>query len=295
MAEYRDKNKGRSPLFFFDPTTENPASGFLRIEEELRLAITLGQFKLFYQPQFNFYGEILAVEALLRWQHPKHGLISPDEFIAIAEHSGLILPIGLWVLETACDQIDRWQSDPFLSRLNVSINVSPGQFNDHGFVEKFTRVIESKGVNASQLKFEITESLVHEPALMRDKMEAIRKLGVKFSLDDFGTGYSSLESLIKLPIDQIKIDRSFVREMLSNGPVSIVVKTIISMANELGMEVVAEGVETETEKNFLHSIGCSLYQGYLSSHPISSEEFEEICKDNDLPAAYKNLTKRFSA
>ena len=279
MAMYRAKREGRNSLCFFDPTMKKAASDYLHLEQELAQAIALDQLHLFYQPQFNYQGEILGVEALLRWQHHERGLIEPENFITMAEDSGLILPIGLWVLGKACHQICQWQSDPLLSRLQVAINVSPRQFKDQHFVANVTRIIQASGANASQLKIELTESMLYEVEMMREKMEKIRQLGVKFSLDDFGTGYSSLASLIKLPLDQIKIDRSFVNNMLSNDGDSVVVRTIISMANNLGVEVIAEGLETEVEKDFLNARGCSLYQGYLLSPPLPCEALERLIRN----------------
>jgi diguanylate cyclase (GGDEF)-like protein/PAS domain S-box-containing protein len=278
MAMYQAKREGRNSLCFFDPVMKKAASDYLHLEQELAQAIALDQLQLFYQPQFNYQGEILGAEALLRWQHPERGLVEPNEFITMAEDSGLILPIGLWVLEKACHQISLWQSDPLLARLQVAINVSPRQFRDQHFVTNVIRIIRASGANAAQLKIELTESMLYEVEVMRDKMAAVRELGVKFSLDDFGTGYSSLASLIKLPLDQIKIDRSFVSNMLSNDGDSVVVRTIISMANNLGVEVIAEGLETETEKDFLNARGCSLYQGYLLSPPLPSEAFEALIR-----------------
>ena len=220
----------------------------------------------------------MGVEALLRWQHPVRGLVVPDDFIPLAEESGLILPIGLWVLESACRQINQWQSDPMLALLQVAINVSPRQFKDQNFVANVTTIIANSGVKASQLKFELTESMIHDVEVIRDKMENIRQLGVQFSLDDFGTGYSSLVSLIKLPLEQLKIDRSFISNMLSNDGDRIVVRTIISMASNLGIEVIAEGLETESERYFLNSLGCSLYQGYLLSPPLPCDAAVDLIK-----------------
>jgi len=278
MAMYRAKRQGRNSLCFFDPAMKKAASDYLHLEQELGHAIELGQLQLFYQPQFNYQGHIVGVEALLRWQHPVRGLVVPDDFIPLAEESGLILPIGLWVLESACRQINQWQSDPMLARLQVAINVSPRQFKDQNFVANVTAIIADSGVKASQLKFELTESMIHDVEVIRDKMENIRQLGVQFSLDDFGTGYSSLVSLIKLPLEQLKIDRSFISNMLSNDGDRIVVRTIISMASNLGIEVIAEGLETESERYFLNSLGCSLYQGYLLSPPLPCDAAVDLIK-----------------
>lgn len=282
MAMYRAKREGRNSLCFFDPAMKKAAAEYLHLEQELGRAIELGQLQLFYQPQFNYQGEIRAAEALLRWRHPERGLILPDDFISLAEDSGLILPIGFWVLEKACEQINQWQSDPLLSSLQIAINVSSRQFKDQNFVPSVIRIIEKSGVNASLLKIELTESMMHDLDEVRGKMEKIRQLGVKFSLDDFGTGYSSLASLIKLPLEQLKIDRSFVNNMLSNSGDGVVVKTIISMAKNLGVEVIAEGLETESEKDFLHDLGCSLYQGFLMSPPLPCEVFVGLMRDRDM-------------
>ena len=278
MAMYQAKREGRNALCFFDPAMKKSAAEYLQLEQELGRAIGLSQLELFYQPQFNYQGEILAVEALLRWHHPERGLVLPDDFIAMAEDSGLILPIGFWVLEQACMQIKQWQSDPLLSKLQVAINVSSRQFKDQHFVPNVIRIIEVSGGDASRLKIELTESMMHDLDDMRSKMEKIRQFGVSFSLDDFGTGYSSLASLIKLPLEQLKIDRSFVNHMLSNKGDTIVVKTIISMAKNLGVQVIAEGLETEDEKDFLNSLGCSLYQGYLLSPALPCKQLEELIR-----------------
>ncbi len=278
MAMYQAKREGRNALCFFDPAMKKSAADYLQLEQALGKALESGQLELFYQPQFNYQGEILAVEALLRWRHPQRGLVLPDEFIAMAEDSGLILPIGLWVLETACAQINHWQSDPFLSGLQIAINVSSRQFRDPNFVTNVARILEASGANASRLKIELTESTMHDLDDMRFKMEEIRQTGIAFSLDDFGTGYSSLASLIKLPLAQLKIDRSFVNHMLANKGDTIVVKTIISMAKNLDMQVIAEGLETEDEKNFLNSLGCSLYQGFLLSPALPGKQVEELIK-----------------
>ncbi len=289
MAMYQAKREGRNSLCFFDPDMKKAAAEYIHLEQELSRAIELNQLRMFYQPQFNYQGEILAVEALLRWQHPERGLILPDDFIPLAEDSGLILPIGLWVLHQACEQINRWRSDPLLSRLHIAINVSSRQFKAQSFVGDVIRIIEKSNVNASKLKIELTESMMHDLDDVREKMEKIRQLDVKFSLDDFGTGYSSLASLIKLPLQQLKIDRSFVNNMLSNDGDSIVVRTIISMAKNLGVEVIAEGLETEGEKDFLNALGCSLYQGYLLSPPLPLEVLEDLIGGRSIPDGQEHL------
>lgn len=276
MAMYQAKREGRNSVCFFDPAMKKAANEYILLEQSLSRAIEKNQLRLFYQPQFNYKCEILAVEALLRWENPERGLLSADEFIPLAEESGLILPIGLWVLQKACDQINIWRNYPSLSNLKISINVSSRQFKEKNFVSDVIRILKSSGVDASKLKLELTESMMHDLDDVREKMETVREFGVEFSLDDFGTGFSSLASLIKLPLQQLKIDRSFVKNMLSSRGDAIIVKTIISMAKNLGVEVIAEGLETECEKDFLNSLGCSLYQGFLLSPPLPIESFERL-------------------
>ncbi len=191
----------------------------------------------------------------------------------MAEESGLILPIGLWVLGEACRQIKSWESEPAMKDIQIAINVSAGQFKQPDFVDEVIKVIAGSDINASRIKLELTESMMHNIDETRVKMEKIRELGIRFSLDDFGTGYSSLSSLTRLPLEQLKIDRSFVDNMLSRTEDQIVVKTIIAMAHSLGLQVIAEGLETEAQRNFLHDQGCSLYQGYLFSPALPADKF----------------------
>lgn len=278
MAMYQAKKDGRNSLCFFDPSLKATAEAYAVLEQELVRAIELNQLELFYQPQFDFHEKVLSVEALLRWHHPHRGLVVPNEFIPIAEESGLIVPIGFWALQSACNQIKRWQSDTVLCKLVVSVNVSPRQFKDPDFFAKVSHAIESSGVNPSSLKIELTERVMHDVEHVGITMGKLRELGIKFSLDDFGTGYSSLTSLIKLPLDQLKIDRSFVKNMLSNPADEIVVKTIVGMACSLGLDVIAEGVETQEEKIFLNKHGCSRYQGHLLCPPLSCGDFQNFAR-----------------
>ncbi len=282
MAMYRAKKEGGNSLSFFDPAMKAAAAAYITLEQELRQVIDLNQLELFFQPQFDFQGKILSAEALLRWNHPARGLLGPDEFIAIAEDSGLIIPIGLWVLKRACEQIKQWESGVPFSTLQLAINVSVRQFRDQDFFRKITQVITEIGIDPSRLKLELTESMMHNIDEVRPQMEKIRELGVRFSLDDFGTGYSSLASLIQLPLEQLKIDRSFIANMLSRSGDGIIVKTIIAMAQSLGMDVIAEGLETEPEKEFLRLHGCSIYQGYLLSPPLPRALFEDLVRRNYL-------------
>jgi diguanylate cyclase (GGDEF)-like protein len=273
MAMYQAKRRGRNSLCIFDPAMKEAISAHSNLEQELGQATWRNELELFFQPQCDFDGRIVSAEALLRWRHPTRGLIGPKDFISIAEESGLILPIGLWVLIEACRQIRLWDSDAIMKDIQIAINVSAAQFKQADFVDEVIRVIFESGINPAQLKFERTESMMHRIDETRAKMEKIRELGVQFSLDDFGTGYSSLSTLIQLPLEQLKIDQSFVSKMLSKPGDQIVVKTIIGMAHSLGLEVIAEGLETEDQKDFLHLHGCSLYQGYLFSPALPADKF----------------------
>jgi EAL domain-containing protein (putative c-di-GMP-specific phosphodiesterase class I) len=226
-------------------------------------------------------GQIIAAEVLLRWQHPEHGLISPLEFIPLAEETGLIVSIGLWVLDTACAQLKVWESDINTRSLKLAVNVSPRQFREANFVDQVQEAVLRNKINPDRLELEFTESLVLDN--VDDtiaKMLALSKIGVRFSMDDFGTGYSSLSYLTRLPLDKLKIDQSFVRNIIVSEHDAIVVQTIIGMANSLGMEVVAEGVETEEQREFLQRNGCPVCQGYLFGKPVPIEEFEVLLKQS---------------
>ncbi len=279
MAMYKAKSEGKNALRFFDPLLKESISNYSILEQDLRRAVELDQLELYFQPQFDCKGHILSAEALLRWHHPVRGLLKPGEFIDIAEKSGLIVPIGLWVMQNACAQLKRWESDLQLCGLIISINVSGRQFQEPDFLPKTLEVIESSLINPSLMQIELTESMMHNIEASRTKMEKIRELGVRFSLDDFGTGFSSLTNLSKLPVAQLKIDISFIKNMLSIPNDRVIVTTIIAMASGLHMEVVAEGVETESERNFLYSLGCFRYQGYLMSPPLPIREFTQLVKN----------------
>lgn len=273
IAMYQAKRTGRNSLCFFDPAMKEAVAAYSNLEQELVQSLQNNELALFFQPQCDIHGRIMSAEALLRWRHPTRGLISPNNFIAIAEESGLILLIGMWVLRQTCEQIRRWAKEPLMKDIQIAINVSAGQFKQASFVDEVIQVIRESGIDASKVKFELTESMMHSIDETRLKMEKIREVGVRFSLDDFGTGYSSLSSLIQLPLEQLKIDRSFVANMLSRPADRIVVKTIIAMAHSLGLEVIAEGLETEAQKAFLFQEGCALYQGFLFSPALAAEQF----------------------
>jgi EAL domain-containing protein (putative c-di-GMP-specific phosphodiesterase class I) len=248
------------------------------LEIDLSKAIARRELFLLYQPQVTSQGEVLGAEALLRWQHPKLGLVRPDEFIPLAEKTGLILPMGSWVLSTACLQLVAWSKQPALAGLTLSVNVSVHQFRQADFVEQVALVMEHTGAQPHKLKLELTESsLVHDMEDIILKMHALKAMGVGFSLDDFGTGYSSLNYLKRLPLDQLKIDQSFVHDVLSDDSDASIARMVISLGKSLGFNVIAEGVETQGQCDFLMQNGCQTFQGYLFSKPISAEKFVEFC------------------
>ncbi|RBA25567.1 putative bifunctional diguanylate cyclase/phosphodiesterase [Herminiimonas fonticola] len=251
-------------------------AAYLKLAQELRYALREHHLEVYFEPQLNSDGKIIAAEALVRWRNPERGLILPNDFIKIAEDTGLIIGIGLFVLQTACEQIKTWEKDPRTSDLQIAVNVSARQFLQEDFVSLLIDVITASGINPARLKLELTESMMHDVEATSIKMESIKKLGVSFSMDDFGTGYSSLSGLTRLPLNQLKIDQSFVHNMLLKASDAIVVQTIIAMAHSLNLEVIAEGVETEEQRNFLLANGCGLFQGYFFSGPLSIGEFEAL-------------------
>jgi EAL domain-containing protein (putative c-di-GMP-specific phosphodiesterase class I) len=247
----------------------------MELEEDLYLAVESGELELYYQPQIDSGGRLIGAEALLRWRHPEKGLISPGEFIPLAEENGLILPIGLWALETACAQIKAWSDKPAIPAFQVAVNVSARQFQQPDFIDRVEQILARTGVDAKKLKIELTESVVLSD--INDtlkKMRALKALGLSLSLDDFGTGQSSLSYLTRMPLDQLKIDRSFVISLPDNRNDAILAQTIIAMGQGLGLDVIAEGVETAAQREFLDRHGCHLYQGYLYSRPLPVVEFE---------------------
>jgi len=278
-AMYQAKHAGRNALRFYDPAMQAAFEARAALESELRGAINGNQLKLFFQMQVDNKGRIVGAEVLIRWQHPQRGLVHPAQFIPLAEETGLILPIGQWVLEMACAQLDAWKADPLTRDLRLAVNVSASQFHQPDFVEQVRRIICGHGFKCELLKLELTESLVLDD--VEDtiiKMQALREVGVRFSMDDFGTGYSSLSYLTQLPVEQLKIDQSFVHNIGVKYSDSAIVQTIIGMASNLSMEVIAEGVETEAQRTFLEQHGCSLFQGYLFGRPVPIEEFEAVLK-----------------
>ncbi len=274
-AMYQAKNAGRDTLRFFDPSMQTALEVRAALEGDLRNAMTARQFRLYYQMQVDKNGLIHGAEVLIRWLHPERGLVSPLQFIPLAEDTGLILPIGQWVLETACAQLEAWAADPITCGLRLAVNVSARQFHQPDFVEQVAQALRRHAVNPDRLSLELTESVVLDDiADTVAKMRALKELAVRFSMDDFGTGYSSLAYLSLLPLDQLKIDQSFVRNIGVKATDEVIVQTIIGMAGNLGMRVIAEGVETEAQRAFLERNGCPLYQGYLFGNPVPVEEFE---------------------
>jgi len=269
LAMYQAKAAGRNTLCFYDPGMQEAVSARSAMEADLRQALQRNEFRLLYQPVVDGSGRMLGVEALLRWGHPQRGNISPAEFIPLAEKTGLILPLGRWVLQTACRQLVGWSSDPRMAHLSIAVNVSAREFRDPGFVEAVVAVLESTGAKASQLKLELTESLLlNDVEDIIAKMTLLQLRGVGFSLDDFGTGYSSLSYLKRLPLDQLKIDQSFVRDVLTDPNDATIARTIIALASSLGLAVVAEGVENAGQRAFLLRNGCNAFQGYHFSRPV---------------------------
>jgi diguanylate cyclase (GGDEF)-like protein len=277
IAMYHVKAQLGNALCFFDPQMQAAISDRARLESDLRLALDREEFELYYQPQFAWGGQMVGAEVLLRWRHPLRGLVSPGEFIAVAEESELIVPIGQWVLRTACRQLAAWQANPGLAGLQLSVNVSARQFHQPDFVEGVTLALLESGVRPRLLKLELTESLMLESVdECIAKMGLLKSSGVQFSVDDFGTGYSSLAYLTRLPLDQLKIDQSFVRNLGVRHSDGLIVQTIIVMARSLGLEVIAEGVETAAQRDLLAQYGCEMYQGYLLARPAPAAALEAM-------------------
>lgn len=276
IAMYQAKTSGRNAIRFYDPVMQATIAARTALESDLNAALELNQFTLHYQAQVNEEDTVLGAEVLLRWQHPVRGLVPPMAFIPLTEETGLILPIGQWVLRTACAQLKVWSAHPRLQALELAVNVSARQFRDVEFVQKVAQVLQQTGARPDRLKLELTESLVlDDVGDTVSKMEQLKALGVRFSMDDFGTGQSSLSYLTRLPLDQLKIDQSFVRNIGVQASDAIIIQTIIGLASRLGMQVIAEGVETDAQRAFLHQHGCSICQGYLLGRPVPLERFEQ--------------------
>ncbi|MFA6972700.1 MAG: EAL domain-containing protein [Gallionella sp.] len=279
LAMYHAKASGRNMVCFFDPKMQAKMEERAELEKDLRASLRLHQLMLYYQMQVDDTGRIVGAEALIRWHHPQRGMVSPAQFIPLAEEIGMILPIGDWVIEQACAQLKNWEMDPVMSKIRVSVNVSPRQLSHPYFVEQVKDAIEQTGIRPSQLKLELTESFILKDVQDAiEKMQELRWIGISFAMDDFGTGYSSLSHLKRLPLEQLKIDQSFVRDIARDKSSSMMVRTIISIASNFGLEVVAEGVESDDQFAFLRQYGCNKFQGYLFGKPVPVHEFERLCQ-----------------
>ena len=277
LAMYKSKDLGRNALSFFDPAMQTVVVERAALEAGLRRAIEGNQFLVYYQAQVLDGNRVIGAEALVRWQHPERGIVPPADFIHLAEETGMILALGNWVLETACVQLALWAIRPDMSHLTIAVNVSVQQFREPDFVAKVLNVIRRTGANPNRLKLELTESvLVDNVQDIIAKMYALKARGVVFSLDDFGIGYSSLSYLKRLPLDQLKIDQSFVRDVLIDPNDAAIARTIVALAQSLGLGVIAEGVETEEQRDFLADAGCHAYQGFYFCRPLPVEGFEEF-------------------
>ncbi|HEX5363016.1 MAG TPA: EAL domain-containing protein [Gallionella sp.] len=280
-AMYQAKSSGRNAVRFFESAMQNAVESRAILEKQLRQALSRNELQLYYQIQVNQERRVVGAEALLRWINEEQGFISPAQFIPLAEESGLILPIGLWVLDTACQQLKQWQDSPHARHLQLAVNVSARQFRQPKFVEQVKNLLDKYAIDPSRLKLELTESVVlADVDETVQKMLALKQFGVQFSMDDFGTGYSSLSYLKQLPLDQIKIDQSFVRDIVVDKSDAVIVKTIIDMSINFNLEVIAEGVETEEQHEILRQNGCHAFQGYLFSKPIPIGEFEQLISRN---------------
>ena len=277
MAMHEAKAAGGNTTLFFDARMQQDLTSRARLEAELRLGLEQEQFTLFYQPQIDHQGSVIGAECLLRWLHPTHGLIAPGAFIGLAEETGLILPLGDWVLKAACQQLAAWQARPLTRDLVLAVNVSARQFLQQDFADTVLQTLAEAGAPAHRLKIELTESVLlsHVEGTIA-RMMLLKSHGVQFALDDFGTGYSSLAYLKRLPLDQLKIDRSFVHDILHDPNSWAIVQAIVGLAHSLRLEVMAEGVEEAGQRNELAALGCLAYQGYLLGRPMPVEDFERL-------------------
>ena len=277
LAMYRAKALGRNRMCFFDPEMESEVASRAELQSDLRRALQNREFELHFQPQVDNSGTVIGAEALLRWRHPRRGLVPPAEFIPLAEEAGLIFEVGRWVLETACLQLAIWAAHPEMKNLIVAVNVSALQILHSHFVDHVWEVLRDSKADPRKLRLEITESAAMEKVDETiAKMMALKLLGVGFSLDDFGTGYSSLSHLKRLPLEELKIDRSFVSDVLTDVKGASITRTLVRLGLDLNLSVIAEGVETESQRELLESQGCVLYQGYLFSPALPSSDFESF-------------------
>jgi len=284
LAMYNAKTAGRNTLRFFDPRMQTVVTARAALEADLREGLALGQFVLYYQSQRDVNSRVTGAEVLLRWQHPERGLVAPNDFIPLTEETGLIIPIGQWVLEQACRQLAAWSGE-HAAHLSIAVNISVRQFRQADFVGQVLQALADSGADARRLKLELTESLLMDDVEeIIGKMTALKRHGVMFSLDDFGTGYSSLSYLKRLPLDQLKIDQSFVRDVTIDANDAAIASTIVALAHHMGLDVIAEGVETAAQADFLVSIGCCAFQGFLYGQPVPLAQFEQLLISIESPA-----------
>lgn len=276
LAMYEAKAAGRNALRFFNQQMQTAAMARIRLETDMRHSIAEQHFLLHYQPQVDQHGQLIGAEALVRWQHPQHGLIPPGEFIPVAESTDLILPLGRWILQAACHQLVAWSNDPALAELPLAVNVSARQLHHPNFVADVLAILAQTGANPERLELELTEShLAADIEEMIRRMQQLQSYGVRFSLDDFGTGYSSLGYLKRLPLSRLKIDRCFVRDLLTDANDAAIVRTIVALGQSLDLQVIAEGVETVEQRGALLQSGCLLYQGYLFAKPGPAADLQD--------------------
>jgi diguanylate cyclase (GGDEF)-like protein/PAS domain S-box-containing protein len=279
IAMYQAKQAGRNTMRFFDPKMQVIVDAHAALENDLAKALEQQQFQLYYQIQVDELNRPLGAETLIRWKHPERGFVSPMQFIPLAEESDLILQIGQWVLDTACAQLKLWERDALTCDLILAVNVSAKQFRQYNFAAQVQATVRRHAINPNLLKLELTEGmLVENVEKIIEAMNTLKEIGIRFSMDDFGTGFSSLQYLQKLPLDQLKIDQSFTRNMGIVEGSNEIVKIIIAMANSLNLDVIAEGVETEEQQKVLYFYGCNHYQGYLYSQPVPIDQFEALLK-----------------
>ena len=278
LAMYQAKSAGRNTIRFFDPAMQEAVLARMSLETELRLALKRDDFVLHYQPQCNAEGTIVSAEALVRWQHPERGLVPPGQFIPVAEETGLIVTLGQHLMRQACAVLKTWSERPETEGITLAVNVSPRQFHDPMFAQKVLDTVQEAGANPNRLLLEITEGLLMENIESNlDKMHALRNRGIRFSIDDFGTGYSSLAYLNRLPLDELKIDRTFVKDIGQDVNATAICSTFIDLAHLLGLRVVAEGVETDMQRHILTATqNCDVLQGFLFSPALALSDFENF-------------------
>ena len=291
LALNQAKNTGPGSILFYEAQMQAQVTTRARLQHDLREALQQESFCLHYQPQINAAGQVVGVEALVRWISKEHGFISPAEFIPLAEKTGLILPLGRWILHTACTQLAQWARQPQRQGLSMAVNVSAGQFQQSNFVQQVREVLQETGAPAHWLKLELTESaMVEDMEAVVARMQALRQLGVRFSIDDFGTGFSSLAYLKRLPLDQLKIDQGFVRDCLEDHNDASIAQTVIALGHSLGLEVIAKGVETAAHQAALQSWGCRFFQGYGTSKPLPAQALEAFLTTHAAVAASASTT-----